>query len=219
MNLKIALKLRDLLAGDGLQVVLTRDADRRAINPLPLGPGQREGSTTADLQARIDIANQAQADVFISIHNNGSSDSGQSGTEVWYDARRPFSAFNRALAEQMLVSLVGAIRGVGHPVVNRGLKEDSYFRVHNGIAYTILVLGPPRSGAVNTRATQMPAILGETLFLSNPGEAALLARDDVRNAIAGGYREGLLRYFKMIDDGVLAAPGAGWPAEAAVSYS
>jgi hypothetical protein len=59
----------------------------------------------------------------------------------------------------------------------------------------------------------MPAVLGETLFLSNPTEARLLGTDAMVNTIALGYREGLLRYFRLIDDGVLALPPGGLPPE------
>ncbi|MBI3979322.1 MAG: N-acetylmuramoyl-L-alanine amidase [Chloroflexi bacterium] len=210
VNLTIALKLRGLLEEDGLQVVLTRDGDRRAFEgPPPEG----YSATRLDLQTRIDIANEAQGDAFVSIHNNGSGDSGQVGTEVWYDGKRPWADFNRALAEQVLPALVEAIRGVGYPVVNRGLKEDSAFRTFRGRQFPIFVLGPPRTGTMTTRATQMPAILGETLFLSNAAEAQLLTRDDVLAAIAEGYREGLRRYFTLVDEGALAIPEDGLPSE------
>ena len=132
---------------------------------------------------------------------------------MWYDGRRPWAAYNHALADSLLASLVSAISAAGHPVVNRGLKEDSYFVVRGGRGFPIFVLGPPRisSTAPATRATQMPAALGETLFLSNAVEAALLARDDIRWAIASGYRQGLLNYFQLIDNGTLAIPDEGFP--------
>ena len=157
--------------------------------------------------------------MFLSIHNNGSSNPGESGTEVWWDGKRPFAAYNRALAEQMLPSLVEAIRGTGYPTVNRGLKEDSQFRIYQGRAFPIFVLGPPRVGTTTSRAGLMPAILGETLFLSNPVEAQLLTRDDVLAAIARGYRDGLLSYFRLIDQGALALPPDGLPPDVPNYYN
>jgi N-acetylmuramoyl-L-alanine amidase len=212
VNLRIAVKLKALLEADGFVVVLTRDGDHRAAAP-PEGQAGSFPATRFDLQTRIDIANAAGADVFISIHNNGSTDSTESGTEVWWDGRRPWAAYNKALAEQVLGALLGAIRGAGHPVLNRGLKEDSDFRIRNGRSFPIFVLGPPRTGAVTTRATQMPSILGETLFLSNPAEARVLATDAMQSAIARGYRAGLLAYFRLIDEGALALPAEGLAAE------
>jgi N-acetylmuramoyl-L-alanine amidase len=213
VNLKIAFRLRALLEADGFKVLLTREGDYRAATPEYAGAGGTYPATRFDLQARIDMANAAGADVFISIHNNGSPAAEDSGTEVWWDGKRPWAAYNQALAEQVLGALVSAIRAAGHPTINRGLKEDSHFRVRNGRSFPIFVLGPPRTGATTTRATQMPAVLGETLFLSNPTEARLLGTDAMVNTIALGYREGLLRYFRLIDDGVLALPPGGLPPE------
>ena len=217
-NLKIAFKLKDLLERDGMRVVLTRDSDRRATSAVTAAQPAEYSATRLDVQARVDIANAAEGDVFISIHNNGSGSPADAGTEIWWDGKRPWAAYNRALAEQMLGSLLTAIRSTGYPVQSRGLKEDSLFRVRGDRAFPIFVLGPPRTGAQTTRATQMPAVLGETLFLSNPTEAQLLARDDVLQAIARGYREGLLRYFALIDTGVLTLPPGGLPPEVPNHY-
>jgi N-acetylmuramoyl-L-alanine amidase len=41
----------------------------------------------------------------------------------------------------------------------------------------------------------MPSVLVEALFLSNPTEAALLLRDDARDALARGYAQGIIEYF------------------------
>lgn len=213
VNLTIAKRLRQLLEADGFRVMLTREGDYRAAsqeNPQAAGAFP---ATRFDLQARIDMANAAGADVFVSIHNNGSPLASDSGTEVWWDGKRPWAAYNEALAEQVLGALVSAIRGAGHPTINRGMKEDSDFRVRNGRGFPIFVLGPPRTGVATTRATRMPAMLGETLFLSNPIEARLLGTEAILSAIVRGYREGLLRYFRLIDEGTLALPPGGLPAE------
>ncbi|MBI2865375.1 MAG: N-acetylmuramoyl-L-alanine amidase [Chloroflexi bacterium] len=213
VNLSIALKLRKLLEQDGMTVVMTRDRDSRANAPAEGQAPETGSSTRQDLQARIDLANRSQADVLVSIHNNGSGDPGQSGTEVWYDGKRPFGTFNAVLAEDVLASLVETIRGVGYPTADRGVKEDSQYRIFQNRAFPLFLLGPPRTGSSTTRAAQMPAVLGETLFLSNPAEAWQLTREDMISAIAAGYRQGLLRYFQRIESGVLAMPAEGLPSE------
>lgn len=218
VNLRIALKLKALLEGDGMRVVLTRDGDRRAVPPPGFEPPPDWRDTRKDLQARIDIANLAGADVFISIHNNGSPNPNERGTEVWWDGRRPFAAYNRALAELVLEELLRHIRAAGYPTVNRGLKEDSSFRIWQGRAFPIFVLGPPRTGAVTTRAGNMPAVLGESLFLSNPTEALQLTREEMLDAIARGYHAAITRYFRLIDEGTLALPPEGLPPETPTHY-
>lgn len=200
-NLFIGLRLRRLLQEAGYRVVMTREDDRR-VYQLPDELVTAPNSVTrADLQARIDLANQARADVFISIHNNGSNDASLSGTEVWYDPQRPFGKLNLALAEEVLAGLVGEIRAAGHPTVNRGVKDDTHFRNFNGRFFPIFVLGPPRETPTPTRATQMPGVLGETLFMSNPREAQLLTTEPMQEAIARGYLRGIHRYFERMDAG------------------
>jgi len=198
VNLKIALRLRDLLQASGYRVVLTRETDSGASG-LSAEPPVGYSRTRADLQARVDIANNAQADLFISIHNNGSADPQQSGTEVWYCKDRPFADADFALAQLVLENLISQIRAMGYDVRNRGMKEDSNFRVWQGRSYNLFVLGPARTEPVITRATQMPGILVETLFVSNPTEAALLARDEVLEAIARGYYQGIVGYFEQLE--------------------
>jgi N-acetylmuramoyl-L-alanine amidase len=181
VNLRIALRLADILRADGYRVVLTRDSDRA------VKPGR-------DLQGRIDVANAAKADLFICIHNNGGAAS-QSGTEVWYDPSRPFADRNLKLAQLVQSNLVAQIRALGYPVRDRGIKNDSRFRVYNGRAYSIYVLGPG-TGYLRYTPTKMPGVLGESLFLSNPGDAAMLRQDRTLDVIARGYRDAINAYFQ-----------------------
>ena len=144
VNLRIALRLAELLRADGYRVVLTRDADR-SVDPRFSGGGYPGVRT--DLQARVDIANAAGADLFISIHNNGGPAS-VSGTEVWYSQQRTFGDRNRALAGWVLTGIVDSLHAIGYPTVRRGIKDDTTFRIFRGQTYNIYVLGPgegPRS--------------------------------------------------------------------------
>lgn len=197
VNLEIALLLADLLTADGFRVVLTRDSDR-AVHPDYVQSGVR-AQLTLDLQARVDIANAAQADLFLSIHNNGSGDPGQRGTEVWYNAQRPFADRNRTLAELVLDGLLHHLAAIGHPTFNRGIKDDTYFRIFRGRAYNIYVLGPG-DGPRPHVPTAMPGVLGESLFLTNPTDAAALRRPETLAAIARGYRAAVLAYFEHFPD-------------------
>ena len=191
VNLQIALKLAALLRADGHNVVLTRDSDR-AVSPAYTSTRVPNG-LKLDLQARIDAANAAHADVFICIHNNGGP-AAQSGTEVWFNRARPFAAQNQLLAELTQRSLVEHIRALGYPVRDRGIKPDDRFRVISGQTYNLFVLGPDRPNQRHT-PTAMPGILGESLFISNPADAAMLRQERTLDAIAAGYRAALVQYF------------------------
>lgn len=191
INLRIALKLAELLRERDVDVVLTRDSDR-TVSPEYMGGGYP--GVGRDLQARVDTANAAKADLFLSIHNNGSNDPGISGTEVWYSGQREFGEENRRLARLAQAALVKSIRALDYPVVDRGIKDDSNFRMFQGRVYNIYVLGPG-TGARPHVATAMPGILGETLFLSNVRDAAMLRQERTLEAIAAGYRDAIVAYF------------------------
>jgi len=55
------------------------------------------------------------------------------------------------------------------------------------------VLGP---GPGYRPATEMPGALGESVFLTNPADAAALRRPAIVQAIARGYRDAVLRYLE-----------------------
>lgn len=192
VNLAIAQHLRALLEADGYQVVLTRETDTRAFT---LPDDQSRNATRADLQARVDIANAAKANIFVAIHNNGAGNAGEAGTEVWYAPDRPFGHQNFLLAQEVLAGIVSELGAAGYATPNRGLKDGSRFRVFGDRVLPLFVLGNPSQRAV--RATQMPGVLGESLFVSNPYEASLLAQDRIRLAIARGYQRGINRYFEL----------------------
>ncbi|MDI7276082.1 MAG: N-acetylmuramoyl-L-alanine amidase, partial [Anaerolineae bacterium] len=73
-NLAISLKLADMLRADGYDVQLTRTSDSEVV----------PGSKAADLQKRVDMANEAGADLLISVHHNAAGNESARGTEVWY---------------------------------------------------------------------------------------------------------------------------------------
>lgn len=193
VNLAIARRLRTLLEASGYQVVLTRDADVGANQPPIDGNGDGTIDLQDDLQARIDIANAAGAQLLLSIHNNGHADGAQSGSEVYYCQHRPHAERNLTLAQALQRAFVRRLTAVGHPVADRGVKGDENFRILNGVPQHVSLLGPPQPPRI-LRASQMPGVLGESLFLSN-AEGALLAREDVQQAVAQAYFDAVDAYF------------------------
>ena len=81
---------------------------------------------------------------------------------------------------------------------DRGIKDDAHFRIWNGRAYNIYVLGPG-TGPRPHPPTKMPGVLGESLFLSNPTEAALLRQERTLDAIAQGYFQAIQEYLAKYD--------------------
>lgn len=192
VNLKIALKLARLLEADGHKVVLTRDSDRAPSATAD----QAWAGLTQDLQRRIDIANAADADLFISIHNNAASSASASGTEVWYSGSRTFGDENKKLAELVQAGMIEEMRAIGYHPKDLGIKDDINFGAWSGRTGNIYVLGPG-TGSLQHTPTQMPGVLGESLFISNASDARILKSEEGLDAIARGYHDGIVSYFEQ----------------------
>ena len=206
-NLDMALRVEAVLVVQGVRVALTRRADVRAF----AGESQSGAFnvTRRDLQARIDLANESNADVFVSLHSNGSASTADRGVETYYDGARPFADQSRTLAVLVQSSVVSEAAAAGYPVADRGAKDDTCLRGFQGRCFPLFVLGPARvtNGAelvqrdpgasvvaTSSRATEMPGVLAELLFISSPADAALLQNDDARNAMARGVARGVIEF-------------------------
>jgi N-acetylmuramoyl-L-alanine amidase len=191
VNLRIALRLAALLRAGGFKAVLTRTSDS-PVNARGLDLNA-DGRLTNDddLQARVDIANAAHADILVSIHNNGALDRTVGGTRTYYEDTRPFSALSRRLAGDIQRNMVASIQAAGYPTKDWGALTDEPLKKPYG---HLFLLGPANPRVA--RPSRMPGALGETLYLSNPREAALLATPEMQQAIALGYYRGIVAYFQ-----------------------
>lgn len=153
VNLAVALKVRDLLRGAGIEVVMTREAD-----------------VFLELSQRATTANNANADVFVSIHHNASVNNALEGTAVY---SHPNSQEGARLAKIIQDELVKAFGWAGVKGKDDGVKTAD-FKV--------------------LRETLMPAVLTESAFLSNADEAALLATNEFRQKEADGIFRGIAKY-------------------------
>lgn len=157
VNLAIALGLRAKLANAGATVVLTRATDRLLAPP---------GIKPADeLQARVDVARAANADIFVSIHANAHPTKPETAGVITF--RYPGSSYDLAAAIQdAVVEETDA--------VDKGVRTANFYVLRN---------------------SAIPACLVETGFLSNRAEAARLADESYQNDVANGLFKGIVRYF------------------------
>jgi len=123
------------------------------------------------------------------VHFNGISDPNRKGTYVFWDPDRPYSDRSRALAELVDQALVRAMKDAGYSSEDHGATRDT--SVLRGDHYYLL---SPKTNAVE-RPSQMPAIIGEGLFLTNDDDANALRKENVVEAVARGYVEGIKAYF------------------------
>jgi N-acetylmuramoyl-L-alanine amidase len=187
LNLDIARRLDALLRNDGFETVLIRDCD---CSVSPAGGAETPEQIRVESQARADIANGHGAEVLVVIHHNGSEEPLLAGTEVYYNPERAFGDKSRKLAYAIHDGLIASLRSLPYDVTDRGVKDDAPIGQRYGQPHTFLFGEAP-----GFRATQMPGALGEALFVSNDTEAALLQREDVKQGIAMGYRNGIEAYF------------------------
>jgi N-acetylmuramoyl-L-alanine amidase len=201
LNLKIGLKLRALLQADGFTVAMSRTSAASANTPPMDRNGDGRVNNRDEYQAVVDLANESKADLFVSIHNNGAGSKDVSGTEVWFSPLRPFADKNLLFARLLQSNLVASIRALGYDTVDRGIRDDSVFRVFRERYYEIFVLGEADGTRAHPRAGNMPAALGEGLFLSNEADAAMLAKESTLDALAQGYYNAVVQYFARLAKG------------------
>jgi N-acetylmuramoyl-L-alanine amidase len=189
LNLRVMLRVRDLLQQGGFQVTTTRTRDSQVNSDKKDLTGDGKVTLSDDLQARVDVANNAGSDIFVSIHFNGVSDPNVKGTYVFFDPDRPYADRSKALAEMVDSAISRTLKDAGYTTVDHGATKDT--SVLGGDHYYLL---SPKTDVV-PRPSQMPAIIGEGLFLTNEDDANAARKDAIIEAIARGYLEGIKAYF------------------------
>jgi N-acetylmuramoyl-L-alanine amidase len=189
INLRVMLRVRDLLQQAGYQVTPTRTRDSGANTDQKDLTGDGKVTLSDDLQARVDIANNTSSDIFVSIHFNGVSDPNIKGTYVFYDPDRPFSDRSKVLAQLVDAALVKSMKDAGYAPLDHGATPDT--KILGGDHYYLL---SPKTDVV-PRPSNMPAIIGEGLFLTNEDDANAARNPAIVEAIAQGYVAGIKAYF------------------------
>ena len=161
------------------------------MTPLstPLCHGSGYSSKCCCSKARVDLANNAQASLFLSIHFNGDEKTSISGTTVYYDAARQFSAQNQHFASLIDQDAVAALYQLGYIPLNCGVQTDSS-AVGQGSPF--YVLGPDAA-----RPIQMPGALAEGFFLNSPRDAQQLRDPKTLDALAHAYAQAVTEYFSQ----------------------
>ena len=194
----------------------------------------RSDDTFVPLEERTNIANQAKADLFISIHANSSRDHAARGIETYYlnlkgsaeamevAARENASSQegvhqlqdlvmkiaktekideSKELAEDIQDPLARRIQKTSKPVKNRGVRKAPF----------VVLIG-----------ADMPSILTEISFLSNPADEQMLKKPEQRQKVAEGLYQGVASYLESMNSVTMnlpAKPNSGRPAPAAVEQS
>ena len=190
LNLVVAGKLVALLRGAGYEVVTSRTTDTQVNGGRDL-TGDDKLSLDDDLQARVDRANAAKADLIVSVHFNGLADPTKRGTQVFYAEGRPFSDRGKALAELAQAALLEQLAAAGYETVDRRATPDSAV-LGRGNRYYLL----GAASEIVKRPSAMPGIIGEPLFLTNPDDARAVRQEKVQDAVARAYFRAIQAYFE-----------------------
>lgn len=122
------------------------------------------------LANRAELANSTEADLFISIHCNGFTNSGARGTEVYsYMGNSEGEKLSKTVLECLCDEL---------GTLNRGTKKENF-----------AVL----------RLTKMPAILIETAFITNPEEEQMMLEEGFSERAAKAIAEGVFKYLGIMN--------------------
>ncbi|SPF36616.1 N-acetylmuramoyl-L-alanine amidase family protein [Candidatus Desulfosporosinus infrequens] len=170
VNLDISLRLRKVMESKGCKVILTREVDKDFFLPgFVLGRMAKR----AELNQRINLASENNADLFISIHANSFPQRNIYGMETYYHLK---SAPGKALADLIQEQLIRL-----QPDNKRKAKAGDYYLINQTI---------------------MPSVIVEVGFISNPRERKLLLLDNYRDLIAEAIGTGIDQYFKNFPLGV-----------------
>lgn len=190
------------LQHDGYRVVLARIDDSAVARLVPgslAGGVYTAAGEHADIEARVDCANAAGAQVLLSIHFDSYGDPSVGGAETLYDPDRPFSAQSLRFAGLVQQSVLAGLAQHGWQVPDRGVQDDTTAGTPaltpQGAAYGhLLELGPALPGWFD-HPSQMPGALSEPLFLTDPGEAAVLDSTAGQEALAAALVYAINQYF------------------------
>lgn len=164
-NLKIALKLQNLLEQSGCSVILTR-SDENAIYDFDSKTLRQK--KISDIHNRVKIGNESSADIFVSIHLNKIP-------QQQYDGWQTFYNVNSAEGQKLAVSIQNNL-------------NDAIQKENNRVAKTI-------ENIYIVKHVEIPTTIVECGFLSNPDEEKLLLDDEYQNRLAWGIYNGIIDYF------------------------
>jgi N-acetylmuramoyl-L-alanine amidase len=166
----------------------------------------RKDDTFIPLETRTSIANQEQADLFVSIHANSSRDRDARGVETYYlnftssaealdVAARENAASDKSIHE--LQDLVKKIALKEKTEESREFASNVQRALHSGLAAKspgIRDRGVKKAPFIVLIGANMPSILAEVSFVSNPGDERRLQTSDYRQRIAESLYRGISKY-------------------------
>jgi N-acetylmuramoyl-L-alanine amidase len=189
VTLDLARRLKPLLERQGYEVLMTRNSD-----------------VFIPLHERTAFANQNRADLFISIHTNASRNSKVRGIETYFlgvaksREASETAMLENAISQQALSDLEKILFDLTR-TSNLKQSSDLAESIQQNLVWGLndSFRGVPDLGVKQASfyvliGAQMPAVLVETSFISNPTGEGLLSREDYRDQLAQSIFRGILSY-------------------------
>jgi N-acetylmuramoyl-L-alanine amidase len=171
----------------------------------------RKDDTFVPLEERTAIANQAKADLFVSVHANSSHDAAARGIETYYlnfatsEESMAVAARENALAQSSLHDLQDIIKKIAR---NEKVEESKELAsdIQDSLTHRLQLVsqdernrGVKKAPFVVLIGANMPSVLSEISFISNPSDEKLLRKTDQRQRVADGLYRGIASYLDSLN--------------------
>ena len=171
----------------------------------------RKDDTFIPLEQRTAMANDAKADLFISIHANSSHDHEARGIETYYlnfatsEESLEVATRENALSQAGLHDLQDLVKKIAR---NEKIEESKEFAsdVQDSLTRRMQLVsqgeknrGVKKAPFVVLIGANMPSILSEISFISNPSDEKLLRKGDQRQRVADGLYRGIAAYLDNLN--------------------
>lgn len=170
LNLKVVLKLEELLKQSGINVILTRSNEYGIYNETADTIRKKKVS---DMENRVKLSKNSDAELFVSIHMNTLNNRSVTGFQVFYSDTNSNNNISKICANYIDENLK---KNINETNTTKTIKEikDIYL----------------------TKNLNLPLILIECGFLSNENESNLLNSDEYQQKLAWSIYTGLMDYFQ-----------------------
>lgn len=165
LNLKIAELVKGFLQAEGVSVVMTRESDRGLYDE------DASNKKVQDMKRRLEIIEEADPEIVVSIHQNSYHEEYVKGAQVFYYTN---SESSRALAEVIQNQL-------------RSLDPDNKREAKGNDSYFLL------------KKTAKPIVIVECGFLSNREEAEKLTTPLYQEKMAWNIHMGIMKYLNQVE--------------------
>jgi len=166
----------------------------------------RKDDTFIPLETRTAIANEEAADLFVSVHANSSHDPDARGVETYYlnftssPEALEVAARENAVSEKSIHELQDLVKKIA---LKEKIEESQEFAsdvqrsLHSGLAAKnpgVRDRGVKKAPFIVLIGANMPSILAEISFVSNPGDEHRLGTSEYRQKIAESLYRGIAKY-------------------------